>query len=240
MSTRRIKKRVLEILAAADLSGVLDELAKLPAEDIVNPLFSAICRSEERLRWHGISAMGETVARIADRELESARIIMRRLLWSLNDESGGIGWGAPESLAEIMVQHDGLADEYLHMLTSYMRGDGEELFQDGNFLEHELLQRGLLWGVGRIAAKKPHLLEKREITADLVPYLSSPDDSVRGLAARVLGYLCVHTAVAQLIPLKLDDSVVRLYERGNFFTTSVAKITSEALEFMESDPGKEI
>lgn len=25
--------------------------------------------------------------------MDSARIVMRRLMWSLNDESGGIGWG---------------------------------------------------------------------------------------------------------------------------------------------------
>ena len=60
--------------------------------------------------------MGASLARLADADMEAARIVMRRLLWSLNDESGGIGWGAPESMAEAMCRHQGLALEYAHML----------------------------------------------------------------------------------------------------------------------------
>lgn len=50
-------------------------------------------------------------------------------------------------MAESMCQQKVLAREYVHMLVSHMRQDGEELCQDGNFLEHPLLQRGLLWGL---------------------------------------------------------------------------------------------
>jgi hypothetical protein len=46
--------------------------------------------------------MGEVMAHLADKDMESARVIMRRLMWSLNDESGGIGWGAPEAMGEIV------------------------------------------------------------------------------------------------------------------------------------------
>ena len=94
MSTRRIKQQVLALLAEPDLDLIQAELEKLAAKDVINALFSAICRSEERVRWHGVSAMGRVVARLADQDMEEARIIMRRLLWSLNDESGGIGWGS--------------------------------------------------------------------------------------------------------------------------------------------------
>jgi len=232
MSTRRIKGKVLAVLKGGDLQVVLDELNGLPVGDIVNPLFSAICRSEEKIRWYAISAMGRTVSRIAENKMEDARIIMRRLLWSLNDESGGIGWGAPESLAEIMVQHDGLAEEYVHMLISYMRQDGEELFQDGNFLEHEMLQRGLLWGIGRLACKKPDLLKQRGAADDLVSYLLSPDGPVRGLAVRALGYLGARKTAKLLVPLKFDTASVKLYEDGKFFTLSVAEMTIKALEWV--------
>jgi len=67
--------------------------------------------------------------------MEAARIVMRRYIWSLNDESGGIGWGAPEAMAVGIYHHDGLCDEYLHMLISYMLPDGPLEHQDGNFLE---------------------------------------------------------------------------------------------------------
>jgi len=57
--------------------------------------------------------------------MESARVIMRRLMWSLNDESGGIGWGAPEAMGEIMARHEQLTKEYSAILGSYIREDGK-------------------------------------------------------------------------------------------------------------------
>ena len=31
-------------------------------------------------------------------------------MWTLNDESGGIGWGSPEVMGEILAAHKGLAE----------------------------------------------------------------------------------------------------------------------------------
>jgi len=45
------------------------------------------------------------ISNLTEKEMESARVIMRRLMWSLNDESGDIGWGAPEAMAEIIACH---------------------------------------------------------------------------------------------------------------------------------------
>lgn len=148
MGTRAIKQKVLEALQQDDLDHIETELALLQEKELINALFSGICHSDERIRWHAISVMGGAVARLAEQDMEEARIILRRMLWSLNDESGGIGWGAPESMAEIMCRHEGLADEYIHILISYMRPDGEEEWQDGNFLEHEILQQVRLSALG--------------------------------------------------------------------------------------------
>ncbi len=137
MGTRAIKQQVLNLLKRPDFSAVLAELAQMKEKEVINALFSGLCRSEEQIRWFAVSAMGAAVVRLANKDIEEARVVMRRMLWSLNDESGGIGWGAPEAMAEIMCLHEGLADEYIHMLISYMRPDGEESWQDGNFLEHD-------------------------------------------------------------------------------------------------------
>ncbi|HIQ36822.1 MAG TPA: HEAT repeat domain-containing protein, partial [Desulfocapsa sulfexigens] len=170
---RKIKKKVLALLAEGDLGKSRRELAEYDEHGLVNPLFSALYRPEEMLRWHTVTVFGEVLARLADKDMEAARIIMRRYIWSLNDESGGIGWGAPEAMAEAMYHHDGLCDEYLHMLISYMRPDGPLEYQDGNFLELPALQRGLLWGICRLAEKRRSLLLKKEIISDLFPYLES-------------------------------------------------------------------
>jgi hypothetical protein len=205
----------------------------MDAKDCVNALFSAICRSDEVLRWHAISGMGASVARLAGEDLAEARIVMRRFLWSLNDESGGIGWGAPESMAEAMHHQEQLAREYIHMLVSYTRGDGEELFEDGNYLEHETLQQGLLWGIGRLAGVRSVLLHKHLLCDDLTPYLSSSDGTVRGLAARALGLFGDRAAQPQLRAAVDDPAKVRLYDEGVFIDTCVGELARQALADLE-------
>ncbi len=230
MSTRKIKKQVLELLAGPDLAVIQNALIRLPAKDVVNALFSGICRSEERVRWHAVSCMGMMVSRLADEDMEEGRLIMRRLLWSLNDESGGIGWGAPETMAEIMSLHRGLAREYVHMLISYMREDGEEILQDGNFLEHETLQQGLLWGAGRLAVSRRELVLAKGMAQDLPPYLLSADGTVRGLAARAIGLLGEPLGLDRLQALRADDHSVRLYDDGVLTTVSVGSLADQALQ----------
>ena len=231
---RKIKKEVLEFLAGNDLSRARRKLEKYDEHGLVNPLFSALYRPEEMLRWHTITLFGEVLARLADKDMEAARIVMRRYLWSLNDESGGIGWGAPEAMAEAMFHHDRLCDEYLHLLISYIRPDGPLEHQDGNFLELPALQRGLLWGIGRLAEKRAPLLLRKGIIADLLSYLSSEDATVRGMAARALGLLGAGDAVDGLKTLLNDERPVRLYHDGEITVVTVASLAGKALEQTQS------
>ncbi len=234
MGTRKIKTRILQILEEPDLLTIFKNLAPYPAKETINVLFTALCSGDELIRWHGISAMGSTISRLADENMEEARIIMRRLLWSLNDESGGIGWGAPESMAEAMYHHNGLAREYMHMLVSYTREDGEEKWQDGNFLEHEILQRGLLWGIGRLSQKRKEELLHHGILDSLIPYLTSPDGTIRGLAAWSLGFLGDTNSTDALNKLIGDHDEVRLYNESVITIYSVDELARQALKRLEA------
>lgn len=230
MGSRAIKNKVLELMQIQDLDQSIEGLQTMPAKDVVNALFSLICREDPLLRWCAITCMGISVARLAEEEMEEARIIMRRFLWSLNDESGGIGWGAPEAMAEVMCRHAALAEEYVHMLISYMREDGEEICQDGNYIEHPLLQRGLLWGVVRMSACRPELLRARGADADIPPYLLSADAEVRGLAALACGRLRIVAAKTALEQLVADTATCRLYHDGTLCEFRVGQLATQALE----------
>lgn len=189
MSRRQLKKDVLAILQKLDLHEIYRDLDCYQPQKLLYPLFIALCHREEHVRWHAISCFGRVVPTIAAQDTEAARVVMRRFLWSLNDESGGIGWGSPEAMAEIMCKSSLLRKEYLHMLISYMRDDGEELYQDGNFLELPLLQRGLLWGVGRLCQDHREEMIARRLESDVAAYLESPDRYVVGLATWCLALL---------------------------------------------------
>jgi len=180
--SRQIKPRIRELLVAAetDPDASMAAVCRYPARQSVNALISFFCDREEIIRWRAIAAMGRVVAMLAEDNMESARVIIRRLMWSLNDESGGIGWGSPEAMGEIMSRSQRLADEFSRILRSYIR-------QDENFLEHETLQRGVLWGIGRLAQMYPNHLSQTD--GHLLPFLKSEDAIHRGYAAWALGNL---------------------------------------------------
>jgi len=229
MNGRKIKKEIISLVGQIDLDSVLIGLCEYPDKQLVSPLFSALCRTEENIRWHAVSAFGQVVARIAEVDIEEARIVMRRLIWSLNDESGGIGWGAPEAMAEIIYHNDQLAEEYLHMLISYCRKDGPELYQDGNFLELPQLQRGLLWGVGRVAARRGDVLREKGVVYDLLDYCQSDDATVCAMAIWALGQLRAEEGLEPAHNLLADVREIRFYYEGQLTTKTVADFASVVL-----------
>ena len=177
---RALKKKIHGLLKSPDLDQAIRELQNLPPQKVINPLFSFLHDTDQDIKWAAVRAMGAIVAGMADMDMESARIIIRRLMWNLNDESGGIGWGSPEAMGEILANHEGLAEEYAHVLLSYAR-------EDGNYLELPVLQRGLLWGIKRLSEVKPDLLQ--DAAPYLSPYLQAEDAEVRDLAEQVLSTL---------------------------------------------------
>jgi len=120
---------------------------------VVNTLLSLLVTTDKALKNSVVLAFGEVVSKLAERDLESARIIMRRLMLSLNDESGGIGWNSPEAMGEIMARNERLADEYHKILISYAEGGGNELEFDG-------LQKSVKAGIKRLAEARPDLIKE--------------------------------------------------------------------------------
>ena len=222
MRERVLKQKILALLQTASLAEVHAALREYDEQKLLNSLFSGICRSEEQVKWHAVVAMGPVVARLADREMEAARVVMRRFMWSLNDESGGIGWGAPEAMAEVLACHPGLAGEYTHVLVSFMR-------EDGFFLEYEPLQGGLMWGLGRLAEVRPDLLLAKGAVHYLLPYLGSGDVMVRGLAARALGLLRAAEATGMLATLAGDQCLIRYWQDEGMIEERVCALARQAI-----------
>jgi hypothetical protein len=220
---RELKERVLGALRCDDKAQALGELGKLPAGKVVNALFSFLCSTDPIVRWRAVTAMGVVMTTLAAADMGAARVIMRRMIWQLNEESGGIGWGIPEAMGEIMARHEGLAGEYAHMLVSYIQ-------QDGNFLEHTPLQRGVLWGLGRLAGARPSLVEKA--TPDIEVFLSAVDAQLRGLAAWILGLVGAQGTRAQLMNLAADGAEVPLYLEWREARCTVSDLAGQALSVL--------
>ncbi|MBW2065484.1 MAG: HEAT repeat domain-containing protein [Deltaproteobacteria bacterium] len=223
LRARRVTRKgiILKLLRSGDYHKAVTKLRDLPHSQAINSLLSFLYHGDETVKWTAVSVIGMTVLSLADADMERARNILRRLMWNLNDESGGIGWGSPEAMGEILANHQGLAKEYAHILISYAR-------EDGNYLEDERLQRGLLWAIGRLAQNRPALMEGAK--GLLLPYLRSPDPFVRGYSAWVTGLLRVQEAKRDLEGLLDDDRMIKVYINHKLLKRGVMDLAKEALE----------
>ena len=221
------RKHVRSLLESPDFEGALKGTDVAP-EKIINPLLCFLYDTNETIRWRAVRGVGITVSTIAGKALESARTIMRRLIWSLNDESGGIGWGAPEAMGEIMAENEALAREYHRILVSYID-------ENGNLLENDELERGVMWGINRLAQKRPELLW--EWTAPIVEQLSSSDLVKAGLALRTLMFLVKSSPggfeldldAASLAPLLQNQTQIRIFQDGSFDVYTIGRLAEELL-----------
>ena len=119
----------------------------------MNALFSFLVTTNQTIKKHTVTALGEVVSRLAEEDIESARIVMRRLMLSVTEESGGIGWNTPEAMGEIMARSEKLAKEYHKILISYTIGGGNELDFEG-------LQKSVIAGLKRLAEVHPNMVKE--------------------------------------------------------------------------------
>lgn len=220
MGTRALKKTLQHMLEQPVSGPLLEKICALPLRQVINPLFSFFYNKEEQVRWHAITAMGAVTSRMAAFDMEHARIVMRRLMWNLNDESGGIGWGSPEAMAEIMARCVPLAYEYSSILVSYAN-------PNGNFIEHDKLQRGVLWGLGRLA--QVHPAHVSSAVPFLTAYLTAPDPYLRGLGTWAAGYIKSPALSDTILALTRDSSEILIFAEFKLSRIKVSQLARQAL-----------
>ncbi len=212
---RRLKKEVLTCLQHSDFQTGIERICRLPRRQVVNPLFSFLYSLDEQVKWRAVSAMGAVVDAMASRDMEAARVVMRRFIWNLNDESGGIGWGSPEAMGEALALNGRLAGEYADILISYIR-------PDGNYLELEKLQRGVIWGIGRFAHARPELAAAA--AEYLLPYMLSRDPILQGLAVWAAGAIPTDATRLAAERFTRSEEVIPIYLGGRFVEHTLGQL----------------
>jgi len=217
-----LRQRIKELLKGTDFDKSLDEIRRIPPKKVISPLLSFFYSGNLLVRWRAISCFGQVLSNLADSDMEAARIIMRRLMWSLNDESGGIGWGAPEAMGEAMACNQTLAEEYSLILLSYIR-------EDGNFLEYTPLRIGALWGLARLCHARPDLGRRLAIRKYVTTYLKSDNPTERALAAWVLSAVGTRKECQDLKTLLGDRTHVTIFKDGDLKTFTVENFAKETI-----------
>ncbi len=210
------KAKLRELLEKRDLAGVIDWTGD--HRGALRKLFSLTFDSGDLLRWRAIEATGKAAAAVFEAKPDKVRDFIRRLLWLMNDESGGLGWHAPEVLGEILFNIPRLVAEYGRLLPAFMK---EEPFEAGSRFA---IYRASLVAPGHFSDCAPELGSS----------LSDPNAYVRGFAALALGVIGARDFLPALKEICGDSGALTLYDfdRGQLIQTSVGEIARRQIELL--------
>ncbi len=199
-------------------------------------LLIALCR-KERSAWKALqrnlystdeNVVWPTVESLAmvmkewwnDGEDERVREYIRGLFWSLNDESGGIGWNAPQTIAEIVVQIPELIEPYGSMIID-------------RTMEESLLVQNGLWAIGRMGRRIEPAVEF--FRSAIMKSFESHNSQTLGLVSWAMGEVKFAPALSELEPLRGREETIRIYSNGDFREKSLGQwVTGAITEIRQS------
>jgi len=229
---RELRRSVLEALACEPWPGCLERLDHHPPKSLVGPLFACLLEPDALLAGRAATALGRTTARLFALRPEDARQLVRQFMWRLNEESGNVGWGIPESFGETLAHQPVLAREFHKVLASYLVESDRKT--GDTFIDLPPLRRGVYAGLGRLAQARP------ELALCAIPWLlaglAEKDPASRGQAAWTLGLVLplagddaprIRQALATLAH---DGAGFPFYRDGALHEVTVACLAGEAVK----------
>jgi hypothetical protein len=196
----------------------MDGVARWSREsrDPLATVFALTYDKDELIRWRAVAAAGVAAASVGEPEPEKVREFIRRLRWLMNDESGGVGWLAPEVMGEVILKVPVLAEEYAHLLIPLLR---EEPFIKGACL-----------ALARLARLVPGLVA--ENAALLVEHAKGTDPELRACALLALSAVNFKPGLEAGTEHLDDRSEVTLYDfdEGRLVSVNCGEIARRLLD----------
>ena len=222
---KKLKSALIDVLKEPEWKSNLQTLIDIHRAKLTNGLFTAAYNQLPIVKWHAVSGFGLLTNKLWDEEPEKIRILMRRCIWMLTEESGGIPWSVPEIMGEIIAANKDLADSYSDILFSYINE-----IEDGpdNFLEHTPLRKGVFWGLMRLTDAFPDKIKSNsEILMQRIR--NENDTEIMALICLIAGHGNITHAKDYIKTLTTDDSVVELYINDKLFEATLGEIAVQAL-----------
>jgi HEAT repeat protein len=171
--------------------------------------------ADRRTARRAAQAMGIAARVRAAADVEDVRDRIRRLLWSMNHESGNLVWLAPDMIGEMIVGAPSLAPEYTRVLAAFIN---LEPFVEG---VHRALAR-----IGSVSPESIGYLEPY-----LVHALSDDDAGIRLSAARALAAIDPVKHLARITQMRADPGSIADYDPQSheIVVTTVGKAISDTL-----------
>jgi hypothetical protein len=172
--------------------------------------------TNERIRWAAIEVTAKLMKRWWQlKQREKVRNFMRNLFWSMSDESGGIGWSSPQTIAETIVNIPDIFDPYGCMMIAYS-------------IEEPALLKGGLWGMGRLGKMLSDSVEF--LQEKILAVFESDDPEILGLAAWAMGEVGFRPALPFVEKLRELNEPVRIYMESDFSEKPLWQWAEEAIK----------
>ncbi|MGD2068454.1 MAG: HEAT repeat domain-containing protein [Gemmatimonadota bacterium] len=214
-------------LVERDFEGI-EELAG-GSRSVLGDLLALTYDPDPGVAWSAIEGTGVAAARIVRDQPEAVREHLRRLFWLLTEESGGIGWRAPETMAVVVRRLPERFGEYVPIVIHLLSEMAEEDL--GHF------RPGILWAIGWLGPLAEDVVD--DVLPDIVASLDDPDPVVRGTAVWCLGRVGRKAALTDRPHLRHDGGALRLYDGRELRPTTVGRCVVEALGPTPVDPDEE-
>lgn len=162
------------------LAGQLEALIPLVSQHrrLLSYLTALSYDLDPLISQRAIQAFGLAAKQLAADDPDFVRNHFRRLVWLLNDESGGIGWRAAELLGEALFHCHALFPEYLPILISLLDMEPEDAPR---------FQSSVLRAISRVAQVDSSAMQAARPL--LLPLLQNPEPQVADLAGQCLNLL---------------------------------------------------
>jgi len=208
---RRDRAEAREMLDSNDIESLSTWAEKDPK--LLRVLVSLLYDRDELVCFRATDALGCVSAIVTKRKPTRVRNLLRRLFWTMNDESGSICWYAPEAIGEILANVPDLISEYSKLLFS--------------FIKEEPFEKGVHRAVYRIVALHPGSLVLPVI--QISQSLDDPDPSIRGYASLIMASMRYEIPSERLDRLRHDDSAFRHFnpEKREFETRIISDLVRE-------------
>lgn len=174
--------------------------------------------ADELAGWRACWALGQASVVVARQDPEFIRNLLRRLVWSLNDESGSIGWRSPQAMGAVIAADQAAFSEFVPLLVSLLD------------LEERGFLPGTLWAIGHLASQGiPVTASVPEAAARVRTHLQAPEPQVRGMAVHCAGLLLDADARPSIQHLLGDPAPLTVFDGLDLVGRTVGSLAAAAL-----------
>jgi hypothetical protein len=223
VTQQEMKQAVLAALEMNDFETI--ERLALQSRKALSALVRLAYDRETLVGWRAIVAVGRVASVYSRNNYEFLRETVRKLLWSLTDESGGIGWSAPELLGEIVSSEPEKFSDVVPLIA--------EVF----CIEEDVFRPGVLYAFKRIARTHPEMITPFQQT--ILGGLSEQDPKTRIYAIELVVMLAKHldrenldSMRKQVAALTRDEQEAWIYEGDGFSGVVVKEFAAAAMKHL--------